>query len=108
LAVKTATLVFVDVEFELVNGYVQAGLFCDPGGDIFEHWAQEFLVKVALIAQCEVQVLRKPVGLEVALLETRSSLEDPAFRDLFMRVDTGEDPAEYIVLLDNTGQERKR
>ena len=63
---------------------------------------------MVFIAQREVQVLRKPISLEVALLETGAALEDPAFRKLFMRVDAGEYPAEDVVLLDNVGQQRKR
>ncbi len=48
LAVRSAARVVVDVEFKLVGGNVQAGLFRDPGNDFLEYRLQEFLIKMAL------------------------------------------------------------
>ena len=59
------------------------------------------------VAQREVEIFRKPVGLEEALLETGSAFEDPAFGEFLMGVDAGEHPAEDVVLLDNMRVERR-
>ena len=107
LTVRTAARIFVDIEFELIGGDVQSRLFRYPTDDFFEHRPQEILVKMTFIAEREIQVLRKPIGLEVTFLQTGASLEDPAFRELFMRVDAGEYPAQDVVLLDNIGQRAK-
>jgi hypothetical protein len=65
-------------------------LFSYPSNDFFEHGPQEFLFNATFIGEREIQILRKTICLEVTLLETGASLEDPAFRERFMGVDTGE------------------
>src|ERR1700687_4404730 len=97
--------VVVNIEFKLICRNAETRLLRYPGDDFLEHGPQEFLVKMILITQREVQVLREAICLEVTLLETGAPLENPAFRKLFMRVDTGEYPAEDVVLLDNVGQQ---
>ena len=60
------------------------------------------------ITQCEIEIFGKPISLEVSLLETGAALKYPTFRNLVMRVDPGKYPAEDVILLDDTGQERRR
>lgn len=60
----------------------------------FEPGPQKFLVKMIFIAQREIQILGKSIGLEVTLFEAGATCEDPAVRKLVMRVDTSEYPAE--------------
>jgi hypothetical protein len=44
---------------------------------------------VRLVAEREVEVFRKPVGLKEAFLETGSSFEEPAVGDLLVSIDAG-------------------
>jgi hypothetical protein len=89
----------------LVLRYHEAGFVCDPCDHFTEDPPQKSLFKLALVAQREVEVLRKPIGLEEALLQTGASLEDPRIDKLGMRIDSGEQPAENVVLLHDIWQQ---
>jgi hypothetical protein len=82
-------------------------LLRDPADYFLEYGLQEFFVNVAFVAQREIEVLRKPVRFEVALLEAGAAFEDPAFRKFVMCINAGEYPAENVILLDDIGQQRK-
>jgi hypothetical protein len=75
---ETATArVFVDIEGELVGRDGEAGLLRDPSDDVLEHGPQEMFVKLGFVAQRKIEILRKPVCLEITFFDTGSSFEDP-------------------------------
>lgn len=45
----------------------------------------------------EIQVLRKPVGLQIAFLQTGAAFENPVQPKRFIRADTPQQPAQHIV-----------
>ena len=90
----------IDVEGELVGRDRQAGLFRDPADDVLEHGPQEVLIKMALVAQRKIEILRKPVRFEITFFKTGAAFENPALGKARMRVDAAEQPAEDVVLLD--------
>jgi len=108
LTTEATARILVNIETKLVGRNIQSGLFGNPGADVLERLTKKFLVDVAFVAQGEVEILRKSVGLEIALLEARTALENPTLRNVFVRVDTGEYPAEHVVLFDHAGQQGKR
>jgi hypothetical protein len=78
LAIEVAARVLINVETKLVGGNMQSGLFGNPGDYVFERLTKEFLVYIVFVAQGEIKILRKSIGLEIALLETRAALENPS------------------------------
>lgn len=50
LAARAASGVFVDIEFNLIGGDVEAGLLGDLADDFLKYGPQEFLVDVAPVA----------------------------------------------------------
>jgi hypothetical protein len=70
LAVGLAARIVVDIEFKLVGGNVQAGLFRNPSQELLEHRLQNFFVEMILIARRKIQVFCKPIPLEATPLQT--------------------------------------
>lgn len=101
----TPARVLVDVEAQLIGGQHEARLVGNPCNDLAKHAPEESLLNLALVLQCEVKVLRKTVGLEVALLEAGAALEHPRRGQRRVHVDAGQQPAEDIVLLHDVGQQ---
>jgi hypothetical protein len=74
----------VEIESELLGGHCHTGLICDPPDDLFQRGPQRGFVKMALIAQREVQILRKAVRFEITLFEIGAALENPRFGKFFV------------------------
>jgi hypothetical protein len=77
----------------------------NPLAHLLEDPGKEVLIKVVSVLQREVQILREPVGLEVALLQAGAALEHPARADHRVGRNAGQEPAEGVVLLDHMGLE---
>jgi hypothetical protein len=80
-------------------------LLQQPRGDALEDGDQLIGVLGAAVDDCEVEILREPVGLVVALAQAGSALEDPALGDRGLGGDRGEHPAEDVVLFDDADVE---
>ena len=105
LAGDAPARVLIDVETDLVRRHSETGFIGNPCDNLTEHSPQEAFVKMAFVAQGEVKILRKSVRLEVALLEARSTFEYPGIGELRMGMNSGEHPAQYVVLLHHVGQQ---
>jgi hypothetical protein len=64
-------------------------------------------VDMGFFRNCEIQILRKAIGLEIAFLQTRSALENPGFGNLGICGNAGQQPTQHIVLFDNMQIQRK-
>jgi len=58
---------------------------------------------VRWVAQREIQVLRETVRFKVAFFEARPSLENPRSVKRRVLVDTGQQPAQNVIFLDDVG-----
>lgn len=73
-----------------------------PGGDALEDRDQLVGLLGAAVDDGEVEILREPIGLVVALAQAGSALEDPVLGDRGLGDDCGEHPSEDVVLFDDT------
>lgn len=95
------------LEANLLPRDFDAALFIDPFGHLTECLQQVVLVELGFLRHSEIQILGKPIRLEVAFLQARSALEDPAFRKLGIRGNAGQQPTEDVVLFDDVQIQRK-
>jgi len=56
---------------------------------------------MGFVPQSEIQIFRKAIGLEIALLEAGPAFEDPARPQDFIGIDSGQEPPQHIVLFDD-------
>ena len=105
---QCATRVPVEVEFLALDGQFQSCLLIDPCRDPRECTGEKARVQMPGIPECEVEVLRKPIGFEKALLEAGPSLENPVVREVCVLVDARQNPTQHVVLFDNLRRQRFR
>ena len=98
----------IDIELLRVCRKLKAGVLVNPFGDFGEDALQERFIEMGRILQREVQILGKPVGLEIAFLQTGAALEHPAIAQFLVGEDTGERPAERIILFNDMRIEADR
>ena len=106
LAGEGAARVGVDVEGLEVGGNLDAGPLVNPLADFGEGLFQKRLVEMRGIGQGEVEILGEAIGLEEALFQAGSALEQPVVGQRRMGADTGEHPAQHVVLFDDVGPQR--
>ncbi len=85
----------------VVQHKLNAGFFADPFRDLGEdpHEVGRFLRPT--VHDREVQILGESERLVVALPQARPALEDPAPAQLLVVGDSGQEPAQHVVLLDH-------
>ena len=101
LATRVAARVGEDFKVLTLRREFEAGTLINPSRDFAEDALEESLVEMARIEQREIEVFRKAIGLKVAFLQACAALEHPAVRQLRMRIDARERPAEGVVFLNN-------
>jgi hypothetical protein len=92
-------------EATVLDDQIDPRLPREPCRDAAEDLRQLCGPRRTAVDHSEVEVLRKPVGLVVALAQTGPTLENPGPRELRLSGDRGEQPPEHIVLFDHTNIE---
>ena len=60
------------------------------------------MVDLRCVRDRKIQIFRKSISLEIALLEAGTALEEPGAGECSVRVDASENPAEHIVLFNDS------
>jgi hypothetical protein len=68
-------------------GYFDGALLIDPGRDL---GSEKSLVDLRCVRDRKIQIFRKSISLEIALLEAGTALEDPGAGECSVRVDASE------------------
>jgi len=105
LAVQALAWTSVCLKPHQVNGKLQTALFIHPVGYGSEGGAEILRIEVRLIGESEIQILGEAVGFEVALFQTGAALERPGRCERLLCIDTGEQPPQDIVFLDDVVRE---
>ncbi len=93
----------IDFKVLLVRWYFYSGGFINPFTDLRKRAPQKLFVNVPRVCESEVQIFRETIRFEIALLQARAAFEDPAFLQILVRINPGQDPAQDKILSTTCG-----
>lgn len=102
---KAAAWIRENLEANITSNRVEATLFPDPTSNYRKSTPQERLIEMSSVRDGKVEVFRETVRFEITLLKASPTLENPAAPKLFISMNTSQQPAERIILLDDVSLE---